>query len=87
MLYAAIDGEFFRCPVAPPHRSRISVRFHLPDSATEARFLREAEANGFLHLKGHPAIGGVRVSLYNGVAEEAVAALTAFMADFRDRGG
>ncbi len=86
-LYAMMDGDFFRCPIAPADRSLISVRFHLPDAGIEARFLREAEANGLLHLKGHPAIGGLRASLYNTVSEEAVAALAAFMADFRNRNG
>lgn len=87
MLYAMMDGDFYRCPCAVPDRSLISVRFHLPDARSEADFLQEAQANGLLHLKGHPAVGGLRAALYNTVTEDAVAALTAFMADFRSRRG
>lgn len=88
MLYALIgSGGFYGSPVAEPARSRVSVRFHLPTPELELQFLQEAEESGFLHLKGHPAIGGLRASLYNPVTEEAVAALVEFMADFRRRRG
>jgi phosphoserine aminotransferase len=88
MLYAEIDGSgFYRSPLAPSDRSLVSVRFHLPNASLETQFLNEAEENGLLHLKGHPAVGGLRASLYNSVPEEAAAALAAFMADFRSRRG
>lgn len=86
-LYSAIDGAFYRSPVGVADRSLVSIRFHLQSPALEEDFLRVAEQNGLLHLKGHPAVGGIRASLYNTVTEEAVAALTAFMADFRARRG
>jgi phosphoserine aminotransferase len=88
MLYAEIDGSgFYRSPLAPSDRSLVSVRFHLSNAGLETQFLKEAEENGLLYLKGHPAVGGLRASLYNTVPEEAAAALAAFMADFRSRRG
>ena len=87
-LYAAIDADgFYQCPVQPQDRSLLNVRFHLPTLHLNTMFLEESEAHGFLHLQGHPSIGGIRVSLYNAVPEEAVDALIVFMDDFRRRRG
>lgn len=82
-LYAAIDGsDFYGCPVAPEHRSWMNVPFTLADAALDAEFLAAATAAGLLNLKGHRSVGGMRASLYNAVPEEAVNALTDFMAAF-----
>ncbi|MBX5455194.1 MAG: 3-phosphoserine/phosphohydroxythreonine transaminase [Acidobacteriia bacterium] len=82
-LYAAIEtGGFYHCPVPPPHRSSVTVCFHLPDAVQEAAFLEAAAQAGLLNLQGHPAVGGIRAALYNGVTEAAVDALVAFMAEF-----
>lgn len=87
-LYAAIgDDGFYRCPVSPRHRSRISVCFRLGQPRLEDMFLKEAEANGLLHLEGHRNVGGIRACLYSAVAEQAVDTLAAFMADFKRRRG
>ncbi len=86
-LYAAIDGDFYRCPAPLPHRSSISVCFRLPDPALDLMFLEEAQAEGLCHLGGHPSVGGIRASLYNAVAERSVDALVSFMSDFKRRRG
>jgi phosphoserine aminotransferase len=86
-LYAAIDDDFYRCPVLPPHRSSISVCFRLPDTVLDLMFLEEAQASGLCHLRGHPSVGGIRASLYNAVPEQAVDALVGFMSDFQRRWG
>ncbi len=87
-LYDAVDrGGFYRSPVAVADRSHVSVRFHLPTPALEKLFLEEAALHGLIHLAGHPAAGGLRASLYNGIGDAAVDALTAFMDDFRRRRG
>ncbi|MEW5965122.1 MAG: 3-phosphoserine/phosphohydroxythreonine transaminase [Pseudomonadota bacterium] len=87
-VYATIDRDgFYSTPVAVADRSRVSVRFHLPSPALEALFREEAESQGLLHLAGHPAVGGFRASLYNGISERAVDALVTFMNDFRRRRG
>lgn len=53
------------------------------DEALEKRFLVEAEARGMVQLKGHRSVGGIRVSLYNAIAESDVLQLVQFMTDFR----
>jgi phosphoserine aminotransferase len=88
-LYAAIDGSggYYRNFVDPGCRSRMNVPFVLPDPALDKPFLQGAEAAGLLGLKGHRALGGMRASLYNAVPQEAVDALVAYMADFRQGHG
>lgn len=86
-LYATLDGEFYRCPVAPEWRSGVNVVFRLPDPTLEARFIAEAEQNGLWHLKGHPAVGGIRASIQNAVPESAVEALVERMVEFRRTNG
>lgn len=88
-LYRAIDesGGFYSNTVDPRCRSRMNVPFALADSSLDEAFLDEADDNGFMGLKGHRAVGGMRASLYNAVAEEAVDDLVAFMADFMARHG
>ncbi|MDR6935069.1 3-phosphoserine/phosphohydroxythreonine transaminase [Luteibacter sp. 3190] len=88
-VYAAIDGSdgFYRNDVQRSARSRMNVSFVLHDTALDAVFLQESEAAGFIGLKGHKAIGGMRASLYNAVSEPAVDELVKFMRDFAARHG
>lgn len=87
-LYHLIEEQgFYSSPVDPRFRSNVSIRFHLPNRELETLFLAEARSAGFLHLQGHPEIGGMRASLYNPVSLEAVEALAQFMAEFRRRRG
>ena len=82
-LYAAIDaGGVYRCPVAPPDRSTTTPCFRLADEALETDFLADARRRGLLNLQGHPAVGGVRVGLYNAMPDAGVDALIDFMATF-----
>ena len=87
-LYSALEAnDFYQCLAEAENRSMVSVRFQLAAAAREPQFLRDAEEAGFLHLKGHTAVGGLRASLYNGVTQEAVEALAHFLADFAQRRG
>ncbi len=87
-LYATIDaGGFYRCPVFPADRSLVNVCFRLPEESLEAEFLGEARQHGLLNLGGHPAVGGIRASLYNAMPEEGVDALVDFMEQFSRRHG
>lgn len=82
-LYAEIDRSALWRPLAPKNeRSITNVTFRLPTEELEQRFLAEAEANGLCALKGHRALGGVRVSIYNAMPEEGVDNLIAFMQYF-----
>ncbi|MDR1228382.1 MAG: 3-phosphoserine/phosphohydroxythreonine transaminase [Azoarcus sp.] len=84
-LYAAIDGSggFYRSAVGLACRSIMNVPFNLPRPELEAQFVRESEAAGFIGLKGHKSVGGIRASIYNAVPLEAVEALLHFMDAFR----
>ena len=89
LLYGAIDGSggFYRGHAQPGSRSRMNVTIHLPGEELTALFIGEASGEGLIGLKGHSALGGIRVSLYNAVTVEAVEALVDFMATFRKRHG
>jgi phosphoserine aminotransferase len=82
-LYAAIERtDFYRNPVRPADRSRVSVPFFLRDPGLDAAFLDGAKARGLVQLKGHRAVGGMRASLYNAMPLAGVVALTDWMGEF-----
>jgi len=87
LLYAAIDASngFYHCPVNKADRSRMNVPFTLKDSVLDGGFLRQADANGLLQLKGHRSVGGMRASIYNAMPLAGVQALVDFMNDFAKR--
>lgn len=86
-LYDAIDssGGFYRSPVDEECRSWMNVPFTLINSDLDETFLKEAKGAGFVALKGHRSVGGMRASIYNAMPEAGVDALVAFMADFMKR--
>jgi phosphoserine aminotransferase len=87
-LYSTIDRSgFYTCAASPEARSLVNICFRLPNASLEDKFLREAEANGLLHLRGHPRVGGLRASLYDSTADDAVHALIEFMRHFEARSG
>jgi len=90
-LYDAIDasGGYYQCPVEQGSRSRMNVVFRVAggDEAIEKKFAKEAEAAGLVGVKGHRSVGGMRASLYNAVAVEAVDALVSFMREFQRKSG
>jgi phosphoserine aminotransferase len=65
----------------------MNATFRLAEEALEATFLEEAGREGFVGLKGHRSVGGLRASLYNALPLESVEALVAFMAEFERRHG
>jgi phosphoserine aminotransferase len=83
---AASDG-FYRSPVEPAHRSHMNVVFRSPSDELDAAFLKGAEQEGLVNLKGHRSVGGIRASIYNAMTDEGVDALVGFMAAFRDANG
>lgn len=48
----------------------------------DARFVKEAAAAGFVNLKGHRTVGGMRASIYNAMPVEGVKKLVEFMREF-----
>lgn len=84
LLYEVIDGSdgFYVCPVATADRSRMNVPFVTADAATDAEFVKQADARGLMQLKGHKLAGGMRASIYNAMPLEGVQALVDFMREF-----
>jgi len=77
--------EFWRLHAAPTARSLMNLALRLPTPELESRFLRDAQAAGFSGLEGHRSVGGVRLSLYNGVTLAAVDCLADFLREFEAR--
>jgi phosphoserine aminotransferase len=83
LLYDFIDASaFFRNPVAKSDRSRMNVPFTLRDSALDGAFLKGAEQQGMVQLKGHRSVGGMRASIYNAMPLAGVQQLVAYMKEF-----
>ena len=83
LLYDYLDNNtFFKGTVDKKDRSIMNVPFVIGDKELEAQFVKEAEANGLVSLKGHRSVGGMRASIYNAMPYEGVEALVAFMKKF-----
>ena len=89
LLYKAMEESdgFYRCPVDPNYRSTMNVVFRLPSEELEAQFIKEAETQGMLGLKGHRSVGGCRASVYNSLLPKDVEALVDFMKTFAKQHG
>ncbi len=88
ILYDFLDNsKLFHGTVEAKDRSLMNVPFITGDEAKDAAFVKEATAAGFVNLKGHRSVGGMRASIYNAMPLEGVEKLVAFMADFERRNG
>ena len=89
VLYAAIDGSdgWYKGTAVKEFRSDMNVTFRLPSEELEAKFVSEATKSGFIGLKGHRSVGGIRASIYNAVPVEAVNELVKFMNSFMRANG
>ncbi len=83
MLYDFLDSsKLFRGTVVKEDRSIMNIPFVTGDAELDKKFVKEAEAAGFINLKGHRTVGGMRASIYNAMPTEGVKALVAFMQKF-----
>ena len=88
VLYELIDQtEFYSSPVEPASRSKMNIVFRLPSEELEAKFIKEAAAEGLVGLKGHRSVGGIRASIYNAMPIKGVETLVDFMNDFESKNG
>lgn len=89
LLYDAIDGSdgFYYGHARRESRSVMNVPFRLKDDELEKKFISEAATAGFVGIKGHRDVGGLRASIYNALPQEAVQALVEFMTEFMERHG
>ena len=83
VLYDFLDSsKLFKGTVRKEDRSLMNVPFVTGDEEMDAKFIKEATAAGFVNLKGHRSVGGMRASIYNAMPIEGVEKLVAFMAEF-----
>jgi phosphoserine aminotransferase len=89
LIYDVIDGSggFYRGAAQTGSRSLMNITFRLPSEELEKQFAKQSEAAGFVGLKGHRSVGGLRASTYNAVPYEACQALSQFMLDFLKQNG
>ena len=84
VLYDYLDGQdFFNNPVEHRYRSTMNVTFTSPNPDMDKKFCAEAAEAGFVNLKGHRLVGGMRASIYNAMPTEGVDKLVDFMEKFR----
>lgn len=83
LLYDFIDNsKLYKNNVAVNDRSIMNVPFVTPDKELDAKFVKEAGANGIISIKGHKLVGGMRASIYNGMPVDGVKYLIEFMKKF-----
>jgi len=83
ILYDFLDrSALFHGTVRKEDRSLMNVPFVTGDEALDAAFVKAAAEAGFVNLKGHRSVGGMRASIYNAMPIEGVEKLVAFMEAF-----
>lgn len=83
ILYDYLDkSKLFKGTVQKEYRSLMNVPFVTGDDALDAKFIKEATERGFVNLKGHRTVGGMRASIYNAMPMEGVQKLVEFMKEF-----
>ena len=85
LLYDFLDSsEMFKGTVVKEDRSLMNVPFVTGDKDLDAKFVKEATEAGFVNLKGHRTVGGMRASIYNAMPMEGVEKLVEFMKKFEE---
>ncbi len=83
ILYDFLDqSQLFHGTVRKEDRSLMNVPFVTGDKEMDAKFVSAAEEAGFVNLKGHRSVGGMRASIYNAMPIEGVEKLVEFMREF-----
>jgi phosphoserine transaminase len=83
ILYDFLDNsKLFKGTVRKKDRSLMNVPFVTGNEELDAKFIKAAQAGGFVNLKGHRSVGGMRASIYNAMPIEGVEKLVEFMKKF-----
>lgn len=83
VLYDYLDSsKLFKGTVEKKFRSLMNIPFVTGNEEVDNKFVKEATAAGFVNLKGHRSVGGMRASIYNAMPMEGVEKLVAFMREF-----
>lgn len=88
LLYDVLDdSKLFTCAAQPGSRSDMNVTFRSVSGELDAKFVAEAAAAGFVNLKGHRNVGGMRASIYNAMPTQGVERLADFIKAFDKQNG
>ncbi|HCC00503.1 MAG TPA: 3-phosphoserine/phosphohydroxythreonine aminotransferase [Ruminococcaceae bacterium] len=83
ILYGFLDqSKLFHGTVVKEDRSLMNVPFVTGSDEMDAKAVKAAEAEGFVNIKGHRTVGGLRASIYNAMPTEGVEKLVDFLRRF-----
>ena len=87
LLYDFMDKSngFYKGHAEKDSRSLMNVTFNLQSKDLEEKCVNEGTSNGFLGLKGHRSVGGMRASIYNAMTIEGVKKLIEFLKEFQEK--
>ncbi len=86
LLYNYIDNSdgYYNATVkVKEDRSLMNVTFRMLNEELEKKFIEQAASRGFVGLKGHRSVGGLRASIYNAFPKKGVEELVEFMDEFK----
>ena len=76
------ESRLFKPHAEKDSRSYMNVTFRTGDADKDAAFCKAAAAAGFVNVKGHRLVGGMRASVYNAVPMKAATELVKFMKEY-----
>lgn len=83
IIYDFLDNsKMFRGTVVKEDRSLMNIPFVTGNAELDAKFIKESIEAGFVNLKGHRSVGGMRASIYNAMPVEGCEKLVEFMKKF-----
>lgn len=87
LIYGTIDNSngFYTNPIPAEDRSQMNIVFRLTSEDLEKKFVSEGLKAGFVGLKGHRSVGGIRVSAYNANGLDSIKDCVAFMKSFASK--
>ena len=85
IIYDFLDSsKMFKATVQGKDRSLMNIPFITGNEELDAKFVAEAKKAGFINIKGHRTVGGMRASVYNAMPIEGCEKLVAFMKKFEE---
>jgi phosphoserine aminotransferase len=78
------ESKLFKGTVEKTSRSLMNVPFVTGNEELDKKFVAESTEAGFVNLKGHRSVGGMRASVYNAMPVEGASKLVEFMKKFEE---
>lgn len=83
LIYNYLDeSKLFHGTVDREFRSMMNATFTTGDNDLDMAFVEDSKKAGFVGVKGHRFVGGLRASLYNAIPYENVEALVKYMKEY-----